>query len=167
MSDPEPATAPPPDLHRRTLTTFGYGVTIVVPVLLAALGLALLHLNYDDEDLVKGQVIPILTSDWQPGDAAMTALASGRLTLGDDGCLRLGETDVVWPADYEAAVQRVGSAEQVSVYDADRTVVARSGQELEVGGGLVDAATYAGRPCAPPSGEVFEIQSSVKVAGRS
>ena len=101
----------------------------------------------------------------------MTALATGELVLGDDGCLRLGarrhQVELVWPAGYEATVQRVGSDDQLKVYDPDRDIVARSGQTIELGGGFTDVGEYAGRACAPSSGQVFLVQSEPRVVDAS
>jgi len=162
----------PPDIGRRTLTPFGYAVCIAVPILIAALGFTYLHFHYNKEQLVSGTKLQILTSDWTPGDDAMTAQLTGQLVLGDDGCLRLSgsdgtTTDLVWPKDYEATVQRVGPTDQLKVYDPARDIVARSAQTLELGGGSVDVGAYAGRPCAPSSGQVFLVQSEPKVVGAS
>ena len=44
---------------------------------------------------------------------------------------------MVWPKDWEATVQRVGSADQIKVYDTDRNIVARSSQTISFGGGSV------------------------------
>jgi hypothetical protein len=168
MSDTR-STPRPPDLTRRTLTPFGYAVCVVVPLLIAAVGFTLLHFHYDKEDLVDGRLIPILTSDWKPGDGGDQAQAAGELVL-DNGCLRLAagdgtEVDLVWPADYEASVQRVGRSDQVKVYDPDRDIVARSSQALELGGGFTtDVAAYAGSDCAPTSDQVFLVQSEPRVA---
>ena len=75
-------------------------------------------------------------------------------------------TTPVWPKDYEATVQRVGSADQVKVYDTDRDIVARSAQTIEVTGRLADAAQYAGQPCAPAAGQVFVVESEVRVVSQ-
>jgi hypothetical protein len=160
----------PPDIGRRTLTPFGYAVCVAVPILVAALGFTYLHFHYDKEQLVSGTRLHILTSDWKPGDDAMTAQVTGRLELGDDGCLRLAgpdgtSADLVWPHDYEATVQRVGPTDQLKVYDPARDIVARSAQTIELGGGSVDVGSYAGQPCAPSSGQVFLVQSAPKVVG--
>jgi hypothetical protein len=169
MSDTKPAPRPP-DIGRRTLTPFGYGVTIVVPLVLVALAFVALHFHYDKEQLVTGTRLPILTSDWKPGNASQTALATGQLVL-DHGCLRLqskdqGVVDLVWPADYEASVRHVGGGDQLLVYDPDRDVVARGGQTLELGGGFTpDVAAYADEKCAPQSGQAFLVQSRPKVVG--
>lgn len=171
MTETPTSTPQPPDITRRTLTPFGYAVCVVVPLLIAAIGFTLLHFHYDKEDLVDGRLIPILTSDWEPGDPADEALATGELVLGDDGCLRLAavdgtQVDLVWPADYEASVQRVGRSDQVKVYDVDRDIVARSSQTLELGGGFsTDLAAYAGSACAPTTDQVFLVQSEPRVVG--
>ena len=88
MADTE-AKPQPPDLTRRTLTPFGYAVCVAVPILIAAIGFTLLHFHYNKEQLVRGDRLSILTSDWKSGDPAGDATVSGKLTLGSDGCLRL------------------------------------------------------------------------------
>ncbi len=173
MSETDAPDQPrPPDIGRRTLTPFGYAVCVAVPLLIAALGFTFLYFNYDKEQLVDGDRIRILTSDWKPGDASDKALVTGELVLGDDGCLRLDagdgtEVELVWPAGYEATVQRVNRDDQLKVYNPDRDIVARSSQTLELGGGFADVGEYAGRPCAPGSGEVFLVQSDVEVVQAS
>ncbi len=168
MSDTDTHTPRPPDIGRRTLTPFGYAVCVAVPILIAALGLTFLHFGYDKEDLVKGEPVSILTSDWQPGDDAQTALLQGELVLGDDRCVHVVGTDgtqvdVVWPAGYEATVQRVNKSDQLKLYDPDRDIVGRGGNRIEVGGGFGPLGEYAGRQCAPAAGEVFFAQSEIKV----
>ncbi len=173
MSETEaPETPQRPDIERRTLTPFGYAVCVAVPILIAALGFTFLHFHYDKEDLVDGDSIRILTSQWQPGDPADGALATGALVLGDDGCLRLGAADgtqleLVWPADYEATVQRVGRDDQLKVYDPERNIVARSKQVIELGGGFTDVGEYAGLACAPSAGQVFLVQSKPRIVDTS
>jgi hypothetical protein len=162
-----PDTTRPPDIGRRTLSPLGYAVCVAVPILIAALGFTFLHFHYDKEQLVAGDRIHILTSDWTPADAAQDALVRGELTLGDDGCLRLDSTELVWPRDYEATVQRVGPSDQLKVYNPDRDIVARSSQTLELGGGFADVGEYAGEPCAPSAGQVFLVQSEPKVVDAS
>jgi len=161
----------PPDLTRRTLPPFGYAVCVLVPILIAAVGFTYLHFHYNKEQLVNGDRLQILTSDWKPGDGADTALVSGRLVYGNDHCMRLdagaGQTvDLVWPAGYEATVQRVGVTDQLKVYDPARDIVARSAQTLELGGGFTtNIAAYAGTPCAPIGDQVFLVQSTPVVTG--
>jgi len=81
--------------------------------------------------------------------------------------VRIGDEVVVWPADFEATVQRVGPSDQLKIYDTDRNIVGRSGQTIEVGGGYADVGAYAGRACAPESGEIFFVQSGIKVVKAS
>ena len=81
----------------------------------------------------------------------------------DDGT----QVELVWPADYEATVQRVGPSDQLKVYDPDRDIVARSSQAIALGGGFADVGAYAVEPCAPTSGQVFLVQSEPKVADGS
>ena len=171
MSEAPTRPPQPPDIGRRTLTPFGYAVTIAVPILIAAVAFTYLHFHYDKEQLVAGTRLPVLTSDWRPGDPGDDALVTGHLVL-SNGCLQLETTDgtpvdLVWPADYEATVQRVGPTDQLKVYDPDRDIVARSQQTIELGGGFSDVGGYAGQPCAPSSGQVFLVQSEVKVVGTS
>jgi hypothetical protein len=164
-------TPRPPDLDRRTLTPFGYAVCVVVPVLLAAIGLVVLHFHYDKEQLVSGTRLAILTSGQETKVAGGTDQLLGKVTLGDDRCVTVVGTDgtpttPVWPKDYEATVQRVGVADQVKVYDTFRNIAARSEQTIEVTGQYADAAQYAGQACAPASGEVFVVESKVKVVSQ-
>jgi hypothetical protein len=166
MSETQQAPQPP-DIGRRTLTPLGYAICVAVPILIAALGFTYLHFHYDKEQLVSGQRLPILTSLWKPGDDSMDAAFTGKLVL-ESGCLRLEASDgtlatVVWPADYEASVPRVGPSDQVKVYDTDRNIVARSDDTIRFGGGSVPVGEYAGRPCAPDSGDVLLVQSDVEV----
>lgn len=163
MTEARPERDPqPPDLERRVLTPLGYAVAVAIPVVIAAVGIVFLFFNYDDEDLVSGKRVPVLTSDWEPGDAGSDAQLTGAVTL-EEGCVTVGNTYVVWPKDYEVTVETVGAGEQVKVYDPERRIVARGGNTVEMGGGYTDVGSYAGRPCAPASGEVFVVQSDVTV----
>jgi hypothetical protein len=165
-----PAAPRPPDLTRRTLTPFGYAVCVAVPILIAAVGFTYLHFHYDKEQLVNGDRLHILTSDWLPGDPAQHDVVAGQLRYGDDHCMRLdagaGQTvDLVWPAGYEATVQRVGVTDQLKVYDPARDIVARSALNVELSGGFTtDIAAYAGTPCAPTSDQVFLVQGEPTIA---
>jgi hypothetical protein len=163
-----PASPRPPDLERRTLTPLGYAVAVVVPILVAAIGITILHFNYDPEDVVTGQRVPIMTSDWREGDDAALAEVSGVLTLTPAGCVVLTQPDgselsVVWPFDFEATVLN----QALKLYDTDRTIAARGGDTIAAGGAYGDVGSLAGTPCAPPAGtEVAFVQSTVEVTAR-
>jgi hypothetical protein len=166
MTDTPTRSPQPPDLTRRTLTPFGYAVCVVVPLLIAAVGFTYLHFHYDKEQLVRGSHLRILTSDWKAGDPPGSSSVTGQLMLEDDSCLRLqtpdgAQVDVVWPFDYEAAVEDSQSGPRVSVYDTDREVVARNSDvHLQLQGSFAAADAYAGQPCAPASGQVFLVQAT-------
>jgi hypothetical protein len=161
----------PPDINRRTLTPLGYAVVAAVPVLIAAIAFTVLYINYDPENVVSGKRVPILTSTWKPGDPSQQALVSGQLTLGEDGCVHLiasdgSQFDAVWPFDYEATVGTGSTVNRLKLYDTDRKIVARGGDQVQMGGGFGELGEYAGRPCAPDSGEVAFVQSEVVVTAR-
>jgi hypothetical protein len=169
MTDTQAPEDPrPPDIGRRTLSPLGYVVVAVVPLLVAALGVLVVYLNHDPEDVVTGTRVPIMTSDWRAGDDGAAALIEGELTLGSDDCVHLvapdgGQIEVVWPFDYEATVD---PGRQLKLYDINRKVVARGGDQVRMGGAYQDVGGYAGRPCAPESGEVAFVQSEVVVTAR-
>lgn len=91
--------------------------------------------------------IAIPTSSWKPGDPAMLARVEGLLTATGDGCLYLktahGEIaagGLVWPAGYSARLVD----DVIEVTRPDGAVVARTGQQLVVGGGFGRTAGCAG-----------------------
>ena len=175
MSETQAPDAPrPPDIGRRTLTPFGYAVCVAVPILIAAIGF-----TYPALPLRQGRPGRAATGSrssprtGSPATRCDDALVTGELVLGDDGCLRLDASDgtqveLVWPADYEATVQRVGPSDQLKVYDPDRDIVARSGDTIELGGGFGRRRRRTpASPCAPGSGEVFLVQSELRVVDAS
>jgi len=160
-------TPRPPDIERRTLTPLGYAVATIVPVLIAAIGLTILHFNYDPEDNVDGERVPLLVSNFIPGQDTAGALISGELELDDDGCVQVLQADgtaltAVWPAGWEAT-QVDGD---LRLYDTDRAIVAQGGDSVQMGGAFEDVGSYAGRPCAPHSGQIALVQSDVTVTAR-
>lgn len=156
-----------PDLEKRSLSRMGYAVWIVVPVVIAAIGLTLLHFNYDPEDNVEGERVPILTSNFINGQPNAGELITGELVLDDQECMRLETQDgeeitPVWPADYEATLYR----DELRLYDPERNIVARSGDIVQMGGQFQDVAAYSANPCAPESGQVAVVQSAIAITGR-
>ena len=160
MTDPSPS----PNLERRALSTRGYVVAALGPLLVAALAFTLVVLNHDDVVELPGKSVPLLTSNWKPGDGGSDAMISGRLQLGEDGCVYLvngaDRTAPVWPAEFGARVTDDGT---LTLYDPRGDVLAHGGDELRMGGGFVAAADYRGHTCAPDSGEVALVQSEVTV----
>ena len=157
-----------PDINRRTLTPVGYVVVAVIPVLIAALGILVVYVNNDPEDVVTGKRVPILTSDWRDGDAGDSALIEGKLELGPDDCVHLvapdgSQVEVVWPFDYDATVD---PGRKLKLYYIDRKIVARDGDQVRMSGGYQDVGALAGRECAPDSGSVALVQSEVVVTAR-
>ena len=106
----------------------------------------------------SGDRIRILTSDWEPGDPADQALATGELVLGDDGCLRLDagdgtQVDLVWPADYEATVQRVGPSRPAQgLRPGPRHRGPQRPDPSSSAAGSPTSASTPAVPCAPSSG---------------
>lgn len=162
-----PSTPRPPNLERRQLSGRGYLVWIAIPFVIAAIGFTILHFNYDPEDVVKGERVPILTSSYITGQPNAGQLITGELTLDDQDCMRLvgadgAEITPVWPADYEAAVDKG----VLSLYDPERVVVARGGDTVQMSGEFQDSSRFAANPCDPETGQVAVVQSQIAITGR-
>ena len=103
------------------------------------------------------------TSGWRPGDPALTAEVIGVLngsSAVDGGCVWLGPPNgprqpIIWPAGFTARLEPT-----VEVYDQDGKVVARGGETIDVGGGLVPAK---GLRCMFGHDEAFSVMSAVNV----
>lgn len=101
-----------------------------------------------------GTALPIPTSQWKEGDAGMAALAQGVLMLRPDRCLVLvsdaAEYVIAWPAGFTAVARGGG----VDVLGVDGSVVARTGDQIALGGGARARSASAGpasaarRPCS-------------------
>jgi hypothetical protein len=85
------------------------------------------------------RLYPVPTSSWRPGDPSLSALAFGTLAGGKyrgRWCLWLiagpgsRPAPVVWPAGFRAR------RHPLELLDSHGAVVARGGEEIEVGGGL-------------------------------
>jgi len=154
-----------PDLHRRALSARGYLLVAVVPPLLAAIGLGTLWVTHDEEAVLPGQSVPLLTSSWKPGNADEGAPIAGVLDLGQDGCVHLVQADgtaltAVWPAEFTARRSDDGS---LTLYDPEGDVVAHDGDELRMGGGFTSPEPYRGHQCVPTSGQLALVESTVTV----
>lgn len=165
MTETEQQAGPDPSYGRHALSTRGYVLAGVVPVLIAAVLFGLVVWNYDDTD-IQGETAPMLASSWLDGQPAGSQQIVGVLQADDDGCPVLATDDevlpVAWPAGWSARVSPGGT---LSVYDPEDQVVARADQEVRATGTFVDASMYTGHRCAPTSGEIAAIQSDVDVVG--
>lgn len=165
MTETEQPAGPDASYGRHALSTRGYVIVGIVPILIAAALFGLVVWNYDDTD-IQGESAPLLASSWRPGQPAGGEQVVGVLQADDEGCPVLASGDdtvaVAWPAGYSARVSPGGT---LTVYDPDGGVVARVDQEIRATGELVDASSYVGKPCDPDTGQVAAIQSEVQVVG--
>ncbi|GAA4375624.1 hypothetical protein [Nocardioides caricicola] len=146
------------------LSTRGYVLVALVPLLVAAVAFGAITLFASDEPELSGTSVQLPTSSWKSGQDGDGALIQGVLRMDDDYCVYLEGADrdtyVVWPAGWRAT----RDGELLTLYDADLSVVARDGDTITAGGGYQPVATYAGEPCLPESGEAAAVQSEVTVA---
>jgi hypothetical protein len=105
-----------------------------------------------------GTPLPIPTSQWREGDAGMAALLKGVLMLRSDRCLVVvspeAETVIAWPAGF-TAVQRDGG---VDVLGGDGSVVARTGEQISLGGGEGRVGVVG--PCLGGPAPVFAVNQA-------
>lgn len=162
MGEQEPA---PYDRWSRpeALSRRGYLVVALVPVVIAAVGFAVVSLVASDEPTLSGTTVRLPTSDWQSGDGGDAAALQGVLRMDDEHCVYvesdIGRTYAVWPAGWRAT--REGEA--LTLYDEDANEVAHDGDTIFTGGGSHPVGTYAGEPCLPEDGDVFAVQSEITV----
>ena len=107
-----------------------------------------------------GTPLPIPTSQWKDGDAGMAALLTGVLMLRADRCLVVvppeaeTETVIAWPAGF-TAVARDGGADVLGV---DGSVVARTGEQIALGGG--EGLVGVTGPCLGGPASVFAVNAA-------
>lgn len=105
-----------------------------------------------------GMPLPIPTSQWREGDDGMAALLKGVLLLRSDRCLVVvspeSETVIAWPAGF-TAVQRDGGAD---VLGGDGSVVARTGEQISLGGGEGRVGVVG--PCLGGPAPVFAVNQA-------
>jgi hypothetical protein len=102
----------------------------------------------------EGSPTPYFPVQRDPGLSYMQARIEGRLIL-SEGCLRLKEQPfarsymIIWPYGYKLRLE----GKTIQVLDADGQVVARVGDWIELGGGVVDSIefieNYIGQPLPP------------------
>lgn len=145
------------------LSTRGYVLVALVPLLVAALAFGAVSVFASDEPELSGTTVQLPTSSWKPGQDSDGALVQGVLRMDDDYCVYLesgsDRTYAVWPAGWRAT----RDGDLLTIYNPDLEAVARDGDAVSFGGGLVPVATYEGEPCLPESGDVATVQSEVTV----
>jgi hypothetical protein len=146
----------------RALSTRGYLLAVLVPLLVAAAAFGVISLVSSGGG-GGGTAVRVPTSDWIPGQAGGTTLIEGEMTSDARHCVYLETADgqqewPVWPAGFTG---RVDAGDRVSVYDGADRLVARDGQQLRATGRVGDAGQYTGEPCVPQDGRVVVVQSGV------
>lgn len=119
---------------------------------------------------VQSTPVDLPTNGWKPGDISMAALIFGTLGLDENNCVVLlgppgsgARNHVAWPAGYSATINPDG----LHLFDAEGTEVARSGDQIEMGGGFVPAPAGS-HPCLPQGhGDIASVQSKVTVTSTS
>ena len=170
MAEPQETQEPAYDRwsRRDALSTRGYVLAVLVPILVAACAFGVLTVFGSDDSGISGTTVRLPEAGYAPTNATDGALIQGVLRLDDDHCVYLesgqdgadvGRVVAVWPAGYKASRE----GERLTIYDAQSKVVAHDGDEVRMSGGFTDASTFAGEPCLPESGDVAVIQSSVEV----
>lgn len=146
----------PPALSRT-----GYILIGLVPILLAAIGIGILKLDFSDPNS-GGTQLRVATSDWIPGQETGTSPIQGVLGINDQHCPFLTGQDgariwPVWPAGYRATL----TGDHYTLIDGKGNDVAHAGDTLAMTGDVRPASAYAGEPCLPKDGEVAVVQSQV------
>lgn len=140
---------------------FGQGGTVAAVIAAGILSAALGACTGDRSPITPAptaarpeatSLTPLARSSWQPGQSSMSALATGRLLLDADGCVRLevqGDqagalTPVLWPRGWTAEPTSDG----IIIRDPSGTHTVRTGTVVELGGGYLQEDRYDPQPCA-------------------
>jgi hypothetical protein len=149
------------------LSTRGYVLAVLIPVLIAACGFGAVSVFASDDHGLSGTTVRLPVSGYAPEGSGDGALIQGVLRLDADHCVYLesgqdgadpGKIWAVWPATFKAA--REGA--RLTIYD-DGKPVAHDGDTVQMSGGSTPVGTFAGEPCLPDSGDVAVVQSDVTV----
>ncbi len=108
----------------------------------------------------RSRSYPLPSDGWEPGQAAMQAISSGKFqaTLTPSGaCTSDASVDYLWPAGYRVRFH------PTVLLDPTGGVVAHQGQYVTVGGGIVGTASWHSAARCYKGGEVWAIQASVHV----
>ena len=105
-----------------------------------------------------GTPLPIPTSQWREGEAGAGALLEGVLMLRADRCLVVvspeAETVIAWPAGFTAVARGNGA----DVLGGDGAVVARTGEQIALGGG--EGSVGITGPCLGGPAPVFAVNQA-------
>lgn len=154
--------------RRQALSTRGYVLAVLVPLLVAAGGFGVVSLVSAGDATASGTTVRLPLSGWEPGDGGDDASIQGVLKVDAEHCVYLesgqdgdqpGRVYVAWPAGFRATLD----AGRLALLDADGHEIAQDGDRVSTGGGYGPAGTFAGEPCLPDSGEVWIVQSEVQV----
>lgn len=145
-------------VNKRSILLFMVSMFVCLSIIGCACG--------EDSDAVLTST-PYFPAQSDPGFFQMQARAEGRLIL-DEGYLRLKPTFgesymIIWPYGHTVRLED----KTIQVLDTDGQVVARVGDRMEIGGGVVDSTEviedYIGQPLPPDctgpywiSGEIIE-----------
>lgn len=171
--DPQSIDAATARLRRRRLT-LGAGAAALVIAGGTALGITVFdggNSGNDDVVATTGEELPLLTQP-EPGDTYPAANLQGTLTVAENQCLivEIPEAQppqafsVYWPFGFTAARDASGVA---TVYDVDGAPVAREGDEVAIGGGLMPedfSYPQGDHPCA--TGQVWLAAPEITVVAQ-
>jgi hypothetical protein len=107
----------------------------------------------------RARSYPLPSDGWKPGQPAMTALSflPFRVSVTHSGtCTSNGSLGYLWPAGYRVRIH------PTVLLDPKGRVVARQGQYVSVGGGIVGTASWPSAARCYKAGDVWAIQGSVQ-----
>lgn len=154
----------------QALSSRGYVLALLIPVLIAATGFGVVALVSSGGDTASGQSVHLPVSGYAPsGQGGGSTQIEGTLRLDDDHCVYLtpsqrggNEPDQIWPV-WPAGYHAVLDGNRVTIYDADDEVVAVDGDLVRMSGGYAPVSTFTTEPCLPGSGDVAVVESDVTV----
>jgi hypothetical protein len=108
----------------------------------------------------RARSYPLPSDGWKPGQSAMEAISSApfhALLTRSGACTPDGSVSYLWPAGYRVRFH------PTVLLDPAGKVVARQGQYITVGGGIVGTASWPSAAHCYKGGSVFAIQSAIQL----